>query len=586
MPLTGEQKNYIKKNIWQSSPEDVADYLNIPEKEVLNFLKKRWNPEKYEKYLSRFSKSSETETKNFNFNRFFKENWFILALLSALVAITYLNSLGNAFVSDDISAISGNPDLGNFSKFVFSAPFGFLQRISYFISFKLGGLTPNFFHLFSIFIHLGTTLLVFFVLYLIAPRTLAIMAAALFAVHPVLSESVTWISGGSYAQGGLFFLASLAAYILAKQKPIFYYISVIAFALSVSASEKGMVLCAAFLAYELALGDIRKNWKKLIPFFAIGIAVAIFLLSKVGGRVSSLQTTYYLAPGMDSLLVKIPTSIAMYFKLIFWPSEFTLYHTEMLFTPWQYRFTVLVFLVYAASIIYFWRKNKFVSFWLVFFILPLLPTLSPMRIAWAVAERYAYIGVLGILVFIAWVFFKVSRNKKFQIITFMVFWLVIGGLAMRTIIRNRDWKTEESLWFATAKTSPSGPNIHNNLGYIYFRKGEYEKAIGEFSLAIKINPAYGDAYHNLGNTYYQMQKVQEAAQSYHKAIELNPNLWQSHQNLASIYYNQGWYDLAGEELKKALEVNPGSEDLKKNMNLIESSKQTVPSPDVNSLFGD
>lgn len=581
MPLTGEQKNYIKKRSWQSSPGDIAEYLNISEKEVLHFLKKRWNPEKYEKYVSRFSQKSEIETKDFTFKQFFKENWFVLLLLSILVVIAYINSLRNAFVSDDIGGILTNPDIGNFGKEVLSSPFGFIQRFFYFAAFKMGGLNPALFRLPNILFHLGTTLSIFWVLYLIAPRTLAIMAAALFAVHPILSESVIWISSSPYSQQGFFFMFSLAFYILSRQKQKFYYWSIFFFLLTISASERGVVLCSAFLAYELALGDIKKNWKKLIPFFVIGIIGVMALLGKIGGRVTALKEIHYLEPGKDSLFIKIPTAIASYFKLIFWPKDLTLYHTEMFFSAWQYRFTVLVFLAYAGSIIYFFKKNKFLSFWLAFFIIPLLPTLTPLRIAWAVAERYAYLSVLGILVFVAWIFFKISEKKQFQIITFMIFWIVVGTLATRTIIRNQDWKTEDTLWFATAKTSPSGPNIHNNLGHTYFQRGENEKAVEEFLRAISINPNYGDAYHNLGNTYHKMEKYEEAAQSYRKAIEINPNLWQSRQNLASIYYTQGQYDLAEEEIKKALETNPENEDLKKNLAIIKNTPRTIPLPDTN-----
>jgi Tfp pilus assembly protein PilF len=145
-------------------------------------------------------------------------------------------------------------------------------------------------------------------------------------------------------------------------------------------------------------------------------------------------------------------------------------------------------------------------------------------------------------------------------------------------VRNRDWKSEETLWIKTEKTSPSGPNIHNNMGAIYQQKGDLQKAIQEFSLAIQINPGYADAFHNLANTYQQAGMTAEAVDSYKKAIEINPNLWQSHQNLAAIYYNQGWFDLSLQELRKAIEINPNDPNLKQNVELIQSSLASTAPP--------
>ncbi len=73
-------------------------------------------------------------------------------------------------------------------------------------------------------------------------------------------------------------------------------------------------------------------------------------------------------------------------------------------------------------------------------------------------------------------------------------------------MRNFDWKNQDTLWLATAKTSPSSHQNHNNLGDLYARRGEYEKAVEEFKKAIELKPDYGDAYHNLANVYHQIGK--------------------------------------------------------------------------------
>ena len=101
--------------------------------------------------------------------------------------------------------------------------------------------------------------------------------------------------------------------------------------------------------------------------------------------------------------------------------------------------------------------------------------------------------------------------------------LHLFALSVRTITRNADWKNQDTLWLATAKTSPSSPQNHNNLGDYYGRQGDLEKAAEEFKTAIKLKPNYGDAYHNLANIYHQMGEDDLAIENYRKALSFNPN---------------------------------------------------------------
>lgn len=221
------------------------------------------------------------------------------------------------------------------------------------------------------------------------------------------------------------------------------------------------------------------------------------------------------------------------------------------------------------------EKNKKVFFWLSFFFVSLLPTLTPLKIAWIVAERYVYLGSIGIFVAVAiffdWFFEKIKKkNEQYKYIAIAFFAIIILALSARTIIRNMDWKNEDTLWISTAKTSPSGQNIHNNLGDVYARQGNMEKSVEEFKKAIEINPRYADAYHNLANDYHDMGQIDLAIKNYQKALEFNPNLWQSYQNLADIYFNQGDYKKAQDYIQKALAIDPQNKNLQENLQVIEA----------------
>jgi tetratricopeptide (TPR) repeat protein len=191
-----------------------------------------------------------------------------------------------------------------------------------------------------------------------------------------------------------------------------------------------------------------------------------------------------------------------------------------------------------------------------------------------VAERYVYLGALGIVVVVAVLFDKFLKiNENAKMVGYFALVLIVACLSVRTIVRNRDWRSEDTLWLATAAVAPSGQQIHNNLGDVYARNGDLPKAVEEFKTAIAINPQYADAYHNLANTYQTMGQLDLAIENYKKAIEFNPNLWQSYQNIAAIYFNSGQFDLAEENIKKALELNPSDENLQAAAKYIEENRK-------------
>jgi len=202
-----------------------------------------------------------------------------------------------------------------------------------------------------------------------------------------------------------------------------------------------------------------------------------------------------------------------------------------------------------------------------------LPTLMAFGLAWIVAERYVYFGSLGII--IVFVLLWHALNEKI-FATKKMYWfigiLIVLAIGARTIIRNQDWKNQDTLWIATVKVAPSGQVIHNNLGDMYGRRKQYDKAIKEFLTAIAINPRYADAMHNLANTYLEINNTEQAIYWYNEAIKFGPHLWQSYQNLGMIYYQLGELKKAEELFARAVEINPNNENLRDTLEIIRAQK--------------
>jgi len=579
--LGNSQKNYIKRNLRHYPVSKIAADLGIPESKVLDYLKKKWSPEKYDKFMrNRFTAESvlnETPV-SFSFSKFIRENRLTLAFLALLVFVSYTNSFGNGFVSDDIAGFLKNENIGKFSS-IFAGPAHFsLPAFFQFVAFQIGGLHPFAFRIINILSHLGCVILVYTLLNLSMKKQIAFIAASLFAVHPILTESVSWISGGLYSMYAFLFLLSFLFYLLSKNNQKYIYYSIAFYALSIVSSEKALVLFLVFALYEFSFGSLKYNWKRILPFFLISAVILVLYVGKIGYRVTAVETQTYQAPsGMYNPLLQVPIALGSYLGLIFWPAKLTLYQTEMTFSQGQYIIFVIATLIFLGAIAWGYFKNKKIFFWLLFFIITLLPTITPLKISWIVAERYVYLGTLGIIVCVAMFFDRfIKLNENSKMVGYFALVIIVASLSVRTIIRNRDWKNEDTLWLATAKVAPSGQQIHNNLGDVYARQGDLRKAVEEFQKAIEINPNYADAYHNLANTYQQMGQIDAAVENYQKALSINPKLWQSYQNMAAIYFNAGDFPKALENIKKALEIDPQNQQLQENLKVIEEKIKAKP----------
>jgi len=233
----------------------------------------------------------------------------------------------------------------------------------------------------------------------------------------------------------------------------------------------------------------------------------------------------------------------------------------MIFSTTTFIIRFIISLVFLFILVLSFKKERKIFFWLLFFFISLLPVLTPFKISWIVAERYVYFGSLGIFVLIAVVIQKIGDLSKNQKVSYLIFCVIIFVLGILTITRNADWKNQDTLWLAAAKTSPSSAQNHNNLGDYYGRQRNFQKAIEEFTIATKLMPNYGDAYHNLASVYYQTKEYNKALENYQKAIATNPNLWQSYQNIASVYFDLKQYPLALDNIKKAILINPQNSSL-------------------------
>lgn len=552
MQLNNSQKKYIKKHVRSRSTEEIAKTLRVSESSVQSYMEI-----KQQDSLDNHEQTGTTEQFSLSM-QWLKKQKLIFFILAALVAISYVDSLTNAFVSDDRGIVINASHID----YVFAQPIAFLRPSMYFLFYSIGGMNPFLFRVFDVLLHMGSVFLVYILVYKIARQSTAIFTSFLFAVHPILIEAVTWISGGIYGQYSFFFLLSLVLYVFSKGSKRIYYFSLIAYFLSLVSSEKAVVLFLLFFFYEFCFDSLKLHWKKIVPYAIVSIFFALIYLSRLSSRVASLQVETSGDAVPQNPFLQIPIAITSYILLILWPKDLTLYHSELTFTQIEYIVRLALLVGMVIFYVYTMIKNRSIFFWMSFFFVPLFPTLAPFSISWVVAERYVYLSTVGVFALMGYLFKKISEIKALKTTVYILFVFLMIALLARTIIRNIDWRNEDTLWLATAKASPSSSQNHNNLGDLYGRHGDVPRAIFEFKRAIEIKPNYADAYHNLANTYQQIGKYDDAIANYKKALEFNPNIWQSYQNLAAIYFAKGMYDDALLNMQEAAALNPNDPNLR------------------------
>ena len=502
----------------------------------------------------------------------------IFLTLTFICLLVYANALSNGFVSDDFDSIVRNRILAHPPAYYGLYP----SLIFNFLIFLVAKLNPFLYHLVNILLHALVTVMVFLLLRLFFKTSSSFLASCLFAVHPVHVEAVTWISGRPYIITAFFVLAGYFLYYVAvgsinplrvdekEGPPLLQKRS-----LDARFKITPYVICLLFFSYymignfnfyflfpfllvlsDISLGLWRKNYKKWIPFFAIAFVRMSLATSIISKRITDVKIDV----GVSS--VKNPVIFFVYsffthLKLFIWPDKLTFYHDPSFAPAFLLHYNLLIFLPILIFLFLVFKKARLFFFGISFFILFLAPTYSPIPVSALIAERYVYIPSIGLSLCAAFLYekgaarFRAARNGILALFIF-----VCLAYAFRTVVRNKDWKDEDTFWKKTLQTSAYSPRAHNNMGIVYIREKKYEKAVAEFEKASQLDPEYALAYFNLGDLYTLLGKKDLAMDFYNKAIQLRPWYQNTYNNLGALQINIGQNQGAVPLLLKAIELDP------------------------------
>lgn len=421
-------------------------------------------------------------------------------LLAGAVALAYFNALFGPFQFDDYNVIVHNPAVTHWPP----EPGGLrpLLKLSYALNWRADPDAFGF-HLFNVLLHALNAILVFALgarlaaSFLEAPaaRRAALVGALLFALHPAQTEAVTYISGRSTSLMTFFYLGSVLAYARGRERGrpgLTWFISPLLFACALLTKEAAVTLPVALLLWQACSGrDGPSALKGQWAHWALLLA-ALALMS----RVPAYRDLLALAPGMDTLRTQI-AGVSYLLSRGFVLGGLNIDPDLRLQAAWNAALVTQAVALLSLLAVGLWalRVRPWWGFGLLWLFLQLLPG-NTLILRWDVAnERQLYLASVGVCI-AAGVEGERLRALWPRAAPFMIAAL-LSVLALFTVLRNQDYRSEVALWEDAARKSPDKPRVHNNLGDAYRQAGKLDAARASFRRALALDPDYLLAGNNL-----------------------------------------------------------------------------------------
>jgi len=453
-------------------------------------------------------------------------SWIIASILGLTLA-AFANTLSNDFAYDDQTQILQNEfikDLRNAPKAMVtetwfwrvqqdkdpqkqdkpSTPYYRPIFVLYLmLGWHLFGTSAVGWHLINILLHMTVAYFVFAILEKVSrDLRVAAIATALFAVHPLRSESVAWISGVTDLLLAAFLLPSLLLYLRYREQGDRKHLvgALGLFLLAAFTKEPALALPIFIGAYEVLIADqespIRIRLRKALLFGASFFVLAAFYFCVrryvLGFFFNDLSFRSY---PRNQVFLTIPLVIWKYIGLLLWPYNLSLFHEVILVkSALELRFLLpAAGLVVIAYGLWQLRNSTVARFAILWFAINLLPVLnlSAFGQEFLVQERYVYLPSIGFSLLVAMVLVKLpvdrwltmrSRRTAQAVVVALVALLLTG----KTLAQNTVWKDDLRLWSYGVEAAPEQPMSHYILAHKYIDQRDPEMAIQELEAYMRL----------------------------------------------------------------------------------------------------
>ncbi len=523
-----------------------------------------------------------------------------LVLIGLAAIAAYSNSLNGPFIFDDTGSIVENASIRHLwpPGGALSPPYSDGQTVggrpvlnlSFALNYAVGGLDVRGYHAVNLAIHILAGLVLFGIVRRTAGRMrsgvrridsaeaclAAFAAALLWTLHPLQTESVTYVVQRAESLMGLFYLLTLYCFIRSAgdcRRGRWTFLAFAACLLGMATKEVMVSAPLMVLLYDRAFlaGSFRESlrcrWRTHALLASTWVLLGFLILSarNRGGSVGFGQVSW-----IAYALTQFP-AILRYLHLAVWPSPLIFdYGAEWIARPWSVLPEALVVIsMAAAAVILFWRRPALGFLGLWFFAI-LAPTSLMPGNRQTLAEHRMYLALIPVVVAAVWAGSRWLRRP--------IAWIAVAVLGIAagaaTAERNTAYRNDLSLWGDTAAKRPNNPFAHNNLGVALFDRNELAKSRAQYERALQLWPDYPEAHMNLGNSLRVEGSLEGAVRELEQALRLKPDYADAYNDLGLTLRAAGNVDGAVADFEQALRIRPRFAETRVNLgNIFGERKQ-------------
>lgn len=509
-------------------------------------------------------------------------------LLLLLAVLVYLPVWRAGFIWDDDDHLTRNPcivgplgfaDIWTSSQAVYYP----LVLTTFWILHKFVGLNPLPFHVLNVIMHGLAGILLWRVLRRLGAPA-AWLGAALWVLHPVMVQSVAWVTELKNTQSAVLYLASALFFLRAEdekecsRRSRWRIVSIGLFALAITSKSSTVMLpVLLFLAVWWRSGSISvRKAAELLPYLVISAVAAAWTIweqkfhsGAIGERWSQSLAARVSVAGRD---------VWFYLTKLAWPVPLSFFYPR-----WKIEGLNLVsFLPFigavAAGTVLFWKRNSGPSWRAVFFaaacfVISIFPVLDFFDVYYFrysfVSDHFQYLAAMAPLALVGSALGSLVRSARLTPLAGRVAaGVILVALATLTWTQAANYSDIEKLYRMSIERNPESWPAYSNLGALALQKRNFQDAITYCGKAVAINPGASEAQFNLGNAYLGQRQYGQAIPAYRAALETKPKNPQARANLAVSLLGVGRNQDAIHEFEESLRLDPNSAEVHYNLGYV------------------
>jgi protein O-mannosyl-transferase len=511
-------------------------------------------------------------------------DWFYGFLLISIIFIAYARVWHAGFIWDDESHLTQNPcivgplglkDIWTSTRAVYYP----LVLTTFWTLHKFVGLNPSPYHILNVLLHAASAVLLWRILRQLDVRG-AWLGAALWALHPVMVQSVAWVTELKNTQSCLFYLLSIFWFLKVDAEETgdrtrwWRFSWALLFFVMAIASKPSTVMLPGVLALCVwwRRGQIQsRNLMTLIPFVLISALASVWTIWEQKFHAGATGPEW--AQTWPERLIIAGRAMWFYLGKLIWPHPLI-----FIYPRWELNSSQLTayfpFLLALAALVGLWLvRGKWthpVSFVAAYFVISLFPVLGFFSVYFFrysfVSDHFQYLASMGPLALTGAGITEgiaVTRWKRFlQPGVSGILLLALGAVTLQQSLVYTDLIT---LYQDTLRKNPACWMAHYNLGIALHDRGQNDQSIAHYRQAVAIRPEYVEAHYNLARLLVEKGEFEDAIAHYEKALTINPDDAEAHNNLGSTFFQIGRVDEAIIHFQKALAIQPDYADASCNL---------------------